>query len=1398
MSVTKHGIRKYLALGLVLVLLLSWPYGPEAAANPVNVLNNAGFENGTTGWDVGDSGFSITSSTGEVHGGAQAGKLSGSGSPHYISQTLTVDLAADAEYELSAYGFRGTGSLGWAMIAVELKDAAGQYVGGYVGGANNDQYAAMQNWQSAADQSGYAYRSETFVAPAGTASMKVIVYVDAEADFYVDDIALSGPPIGDPGGEYNPNPTSYYVSADSGSDSNPGTLAAPFQTIQQAADTAKSGDTIYIRGGTYEETVTPAGSGTSAQPIRYQAYNDEDVTISGAETISSSWQLYSGNIYKTNVELGLGTKNAVFVEHEMMMPARWPNASEWLERSTALVDNPNSTPTQLHPRTDEGPALPNLDWTGAKVWVYTNWIGWTSPILSVDNGIIGLNDNAPDAWTQLGYQANPWPVRYYIYDSLAALDTADEWYYDESAHDLYLYAPGGVNPGQLTVQYKARETALNLNNRSWLEFEGIEIQGATIRGTHMNHVKFDKMKIVDYGFDSDSDQQYGSQLNIGLILQGDGIEIRNSEIANSSGYGINVRGDDSVLFNNYIHDVGYAGAITTGIEIAGRNGYIGHNTVERTGGGCINGNTVFQSLIEFNDFGYCGMISYDNGTMHWAKNDYQNTEIRYNYFHDGQDGASYIYLDNGSSNMIIHHNSVYNTQLGGVNAVSFNQPSNYVLFYDNMINGGVSSVYGPSFQDDTYKLSIYDNVITGNIEITGPADIHDNSSAGFSVITDGGAPGHNFTNPLAEPAPLLSFSDPAGRNLVNNAGFEGMIDKLTVPNDLRDWTKTGLMNAAGQLAVGDPIGQSEGFTRTGNGSVRLSGTSADGIEQTISGLLPGKWYEFSSWTKVDAGEEASVGVKDFADDANMSETIGDTQQGWVRKTQYFQVGASSTSATIYLAKASTGAGYVYGDDFGLVYVGDSLPPPPPPKAGENILLNGSFEEDEASWDDLVNTDIVTTELEVSSGAKAMQIQSGSQGGGMQQVSAGVMADAEYILSAWARVGSAGTAGRLQISAKDANGNLVGTAPIAYIDWTETAFARKSVKFTVPANAAALEVRFLKESGTAVFELDDIALREAVNLIPNAGFEKSDQALYYLAATNFQVISDANAAHSGTRFVNITNDAPTGYGYAHTFITDGIAENTTYTFSMWGRRGMSGTVSGAFVALANQADKEVLIPECASLPANQQDSCQQAGLMTWSDTAWTQKSFTFTTKPGTHVIKMIFWEPEGEADFSIDDLSLVEEADTTVPADPGPAAGNLVVNPGFESSPPDGWDYLVTTTNGPDVYAGTTAARIAANSGMVQTITAGATGNTAYTISGWGKRGAGSGAGFLMVQCKDANGQYFSPNYQTVLNWTGTTYTLQSDTFTTPAGTASIVLNVWVNSGAADLYLDDIALTENEG
>jgi hypothetical protein len=72
----------------------------------------------------------------------------------------------------------------------------------------------------------------------------------------------------------------YFVSP-SGDDGNTGTsVGSPWRTIAKANGRARSGDTVYLRGGEYlDDPIAPTASGQSGKPITYTAYQGERPVI---------------------------------------------------------------------------------------------------------------------------------------------------------------------------------------------------------------------------------------------------------------------------------------------------------------------------------------------------------------------------------------------------------------------------------------------------------------------------------------------------------------------------------------------------------------------------------------------------------------------------------------------------------------------------------------------------------------------------------------------------------------------------------------------------------------------------------------------------------------------------------------------------------------------------------------------------------------------------------------------------------------------------------------------------------------------------------------------------------------------------------------------------------------
>jgi len=108
----------------------------------------------------------------------------------------------------------------------------------------------------------------------------------------------------------------YYVAKD-GDDNGAGTIGDPFLTVMHGIDALSSGDTLYIRAGTYTEGIhgIPSGGGSWESATTVQAYNNEVVTINGAwseyvyYTSSDDWIVIADIIFDGVA----GTKSALSI-----------------------------------------------------------------------------------------------------------------------------------------------------------------------------------------------------------------------------------------------------------------------------------------------------------------------------------------------------------------------------------------------------------------------------------------------------------------------------------------------------------------------------------------------------------------------------------------------------------------------------------------------------------------------------------------------------------------------------------------------------------------------------------------------------------------------------------------------------------------------------------------------------------------------------------------------------------------------------------------------------------------------------------------------------------------------------------------------------------------------------
>jgi hypothetical protein len=523
--------------------------------------------------------------------------------------------------------------------------------------------------------------------------------------------------------------SSYYVST-GGSDGNPGTLGEPFRTIQEAADRAGPGDTVVIRGGTYRETVRPSRSGDAGEPIVFRAYDNESVTVSGADVVSG-WSNHAGKVYRARQgwDLGFGD-NQVFVDGRMMIEARWPN-------TTLDVSNPRFASADAISVTMNGAssgadlrvaALTDADgvWEGATIHIAPGhaWVAQTSTVLKHTRGRLGYQ------YQQMNerYEKPEGGDKYYLTGKFHALDSAGEWFRDDDG-SLYLWAPAGDSPAGHVVEAKRRDLAFDLRGRDHVTVTGLKVFAATI-GTDASS---DSITL------SNLDAKYVSHYTLmstgwtrpdttGIYLMGTRSVIRDSTIRYSAGHGLAVAGSNNRVENVVVHDVGYNGGNDAAINVRGTGHVVTNNTVYDAGRSGIKIGYAKRLTLTHNLIHDVMLQATDGGGIYTYGTAAQGTQIAYNVIYNSRSdgfGSVGIYLDNFSSDYAVHHNVVWNAD----HALKMNPTSRDNQIYNNTLVGVDYSV-ATSKSGDMLGSVFRNNIFTKSAKIDPRATKQNNLSPG--------------------------------------------------------------------------------------------------------------------------------------------------------------------------------------------------------------------------------------------------------------------------------------------------------------------------------------------------------------------------------------------------------------------------------------------------------------------------------------------------------------------------------------------------------------------------------------------------------------------------------------------------------------------------------------------
>jgi hypothetical protein len=569
-------------------------------------------------------------------------------------------------------------------------------------------------------------------------------------------------------------PSNVSFVAPNGNDSNPGTISEPYLTIQKCATTVSSGSTCAIRAGTYPETVTP-NSG-----ITITSNNGEPVTVDGSDPVTG-WTVYQGSIYQATVALSSTDSNQIFVGNQMMTEARWPNGNDLFHVNWATAQSGTITSEIVDSN------LPNINWTGAKIHLWSGsdpWDPQTGTVTASSQGQLTFNVDGASfppyiVPTSGGY--------YYLYRSLDALDTQNEWFYDTSAGILYFWAPGGVNPSTLNVTAKQRQYAFDLSGDSNVTIGNINLLATTINldsssanntldGINAQYVSqfTDLPDLPGYSY------WYDYLSTSGIIINGTGNMLENSTIAYSAGNGVSLIGSNNTIKNNLIQYVDYAANYCAGIAFtfgAGSNNEIEHNTIRGDARYGISYNNGTNEDISYNNVFEAMMVSRDGGeidasTPQVSGGSAAGTQIHNNWFHDTQSlvagpADNYplpgVYLDEDTNGVDIDQNVFWNNQFDNI-LVNFSNDGITAANNNNVANNTIPDVSSTgnlvtNLNTPCGTTQIMNNLVLVPLLQQGtvcPASNNSSTAPGATQMSSSVQVGCNFSGCSSEGPPAVS------------------------------------------------------------------------------------------------------------------------------------------------------------------------------------------------------------------------------------------------------------------------------------------------------------------------------------------------------------------------------------------------------------------------------------------------------------------------------------------------------------------------------------------------------------------------------------------------------------------------------------------------------------------
>ncbi|WP_236621324.1 galactose-binding domain-containing protein [Rhodopirellula sallentina] len=491
----------------------------------------------------------------------------------------------------------------------------------------------------------------------------------------------------------NGKATTYYVDAVRGNDSYAGTtIAKPKATISAAAELVQPGDVVLVRGGTYRETVRVPRSGTSDAPIRFGAYRNEKVILSGCDPVTGWARLGNGDIWKANAGTSVwenGRGETLFVGGLLRFTAREKGEYDPLDLSRWGVIEKGDLTTEgftAKDLTGHGDDFFN----GAKVHFHVNdWTIETRRIADYESKTGKVTFDRPTNGVSQKQRFG-----YIIDSSIKLIDAPREWFH--RGEQLYYRTAAGEDARDLDIEIRRRAYAFDVRDRSHVVIEKFTFRGVSVHTndeSNSNTYRGNRF----YGYDKD---------NVGRFrLGGSDNLFRDNEVSQTWGSALTIGHSRNRIINNYFHDIGYT-ATARVLAMSGDSHLVSHNTVSKFARSFLDGYPD-RSEFAYNVFKDGGRLSWDTGVFDGdaGRGNGGGCIVHHNVFSHSQRKGIYAAFYAGTD-LVIHHNIVYGV---GPNTVRHGYP-NFLKYYHNTFIGP-PPVLDTDVSDRAVQMSINNNLM---------------------------------------------------------------------------------------------------------------------------------------------------------------------------------------------------------------------------------------------------------------------------------------------------------------------------------------------------------------------------------------------------------------------------------------------------------------------------------------------------------------------------------------------------------------------------------------------------------------------------------------------------------------------------------------------------------------